>query len=58
VFTTYPVLPVGGFAFLVTLLGFVQCAESRTATRVAYLLLFLFVQATRIPLGDYAASVL
>jgi len=51
--TTYFLLPVLGFAFMLTLLGIAQCGPSMRKTRICYLLLFVFVQMARTPWGTF-----
>jgi hypothetical protein len=46
---TYVLLPVIGFAFILTLLGFAQCREDDRWLSRAYLALFVFVQFTVLP---------
>lgn len=54
--TTYFILPVTGFAFMLALLGFSQCEVEQSRTRIAYLFLFLAIQLTRVPWDDFVAS--
>lgn len=61
--TTYLLLPVLGFAYLLAIMGFCQCAGPRTGTelttterrlRLGYLLLFVLLQLARLPWEDLA----
>lgn len=51
--TTYFLLPVMGFAFMLSLMGIAQCETHRSRTRMLYLFLFIFIQLTKIPWKDY-----
>ena len=48
---TYLLLPVIGFAFVLTVLGLAQCHERDTAMRLRYLALLCLVQFTIVPWG-------
>lgn len=47
--TTYFLLPVLGFAYVLIIMGFAQCHPKHTAIRVAYIALFAFLQLSRLP---------
>jgi hypothetical protein len=47
--TTYFLLPVLGFAYILIIMGFAQCHPEQTAIRVAYIVLFAFLQLSRLP---------
>lgn len=47
--TTYFLLPVLGFAYILIIMGFAQCHPKHTAIRVAYIALFAFLQLSRLP---------
>jgi hypothetical protein len=47
--TTYFLLPVLGFAYILIIMGFAQCPSKHTAVRVAYVGLFAFLQLSRLP---------
>lgn len=44
ILTTFFLLPVPSFSFILTLLGFAQCPPERKKTLIAYILLFLLTQ--------------
>ena len=46
---TYFLLPVAGFAFVLTILGFAQCERSDDLMRLRYLALFGFIHLTLVP---------
>lgn len=47
--TTYFLLPVLGFAYILIIMGFAQCSSKHTVVRVAYIGLFAFLQLSRLP---------
>ena len=47
--TTYILLPVTGFAFILGVMGFAQCTRSHRATQIGYLSILVVIQLTRIP---------
>lgn len=47
--TTYFLLPVLGFAYILIIMGFAQCHPSHVRTRIAYIALFAFLQLSRLP---------
>lgn len=47
--TTYFLLPVLGFAYILIIMGFAQCSPQHTKTRIAYIGLFAFLQLSRLP---------
>ena len=47
--TTYFLLPVLGFAYILIIMGFSQCSPKHTATRITYVVLFAFLQLSRLP---------
>lgn len=47
--TTYFLLPVLGFAYILIIMGFAQCPPKHTAIRVTYIVLFAFLQLSRLP---------
>ncbi|HEY9662188.1 MAG TPA: hypothetical protein V6C65_27350 [Allocoleopsis sp.] len=47
--TTYFLLPVLGFAYILIIMGFAQCPPKHTATRITYIVLFAFLQLSRLP---------
>ncbi|MEM7393993.1 MAG: hypothetical protein AAF492_16765 [Verrucomicrobiota bacterium] len=47
--TTYVLLPVSGFAFVLALMGFAQCPPEKIRLRTTYLILFVIIQLTRLP---------
>ena len=47
--TTYFLLPVLGFAYILIIMGFAQCHPKHTAVRMAYVGLFAFLQLSRLP---------
>lgn len=49
--TTYFLLPVLGFAYILIIMGFAQCHPKHTVIRVAYIALFAFLQLSRLPWG-------
>ncbi|WP_416669483.1 hypothetical protein [Egbenema bharatensis] len=49
--TTYFLLPVLGFAYILIIMGFTQCHPKHTTIRVAYIALFAFLQLSRLPWG-------
>lgn len=49
--TTYFLLPVLGFAYILIIMGFAQCDPRHTRVRVMYVLLFAFLQLSRLPWG-------
>ena len=46
---TYLLLPVMGFAFMLTLLGFAQCNENDTRRRLHYMIAFVLIHLTLVP---------
>lgn len=49
VLLTYFLVPVIGFAFVLTLIGFAQCADGDTAMKTRYLALLAGIQLTLVP---------
>lgn len=47
--TTYFLLPVLGFAYILIIMGFAQCDSRHTTVQVAYVVLFAFLQLSRLP---------
>ncbi|MBW4466601.1 MAG: hypothetical protein KME07_14345 [Pegethrix bostrychoides GSE-TBD4-15B] len=47
--TTYFLLPVLGFDYILIIMGFAQCHPKHTAIRVTYIVLFAFLQLSRLP---------
>jgi hypothetical protein len=47
--TTYFILPVLGFAYILIIMGFAQCHPQRQTVRIAYISLFAFLQLSRLP---------
>ena len=52
ILTTYVLLPVSGFAFLLCVMGFAQCEVEHTKRRIVYLVLFILVQFIKLPWAD------
>ena len=50
--TTYGLLPVSGFAFLLCVMGFAQCEIAYPKRRVVYLALFILVQFIKLPWAE------
>lgn len=53
--TTYFLLPVTGFAFIITVMGFAQCPQERPRTRLVYIGVFVLVQLTRVPWQQFVS---
>lgn len=51
--TTYFLLPVVGFAFVLALMGLAQCPIERKMTRIAWLVILVLIQLSRIPWGKF-----
>lgn len=51
--TTYFLLPVLGFAYILIIMGLAQCPPQDRLTRIAYLFIFGLLQLTRLPWSNF-----
>ncbi len=51
--TTYFLLPVVGFAFVLALMGLAQCPAAYRWTRISWLAILILIQLSRIPWGKF-----
>ncbi|MCJ8283723.1 MAG: hypothetical protein MJK14_29075, partial [Rivularia sp. ALOHA_DT_140] len=49
IITTYFLLPVLGFAYVLAIMGLAQCPSTRVSVRTTYLCLFGLLQLARLP---------
>ena len=54
--STYVLLPVLGFGYILAIMGFAQCGPAQKRTRLAYLGVFLVFQVSRLPWESLVTS--